>query len=130
DVLALSINKFFRRTDEAQDVLENLFHTVQVRDQVAIGVASSDSSAPTFHSDFQISYLPNNLLLDVPQFRAQAISMDRAAAGTVDSTEQFETGLMGGTMSSQERGTWEELANSHTMSAVKSFQIARNQSGT
>jgi YD repeat-containing protein len=131
DLLALAANRFFSRTDQAQSALDGLFHTEQVFNQIAAGVVSSDSTTPTFYPDLPNPYVPNNMLLDVRQFRAQAVSIDRTTVSGIDTnitddTEQNRFGLIGAAMSSEERGVWEELANSHAMSTVKSFQIAKS----
>ena len=132
NLLALSVNKFFRRTDQGQDSLDTLFHTVQVRGSVAAGVASSDSpgSSPTaiadFRSDLQLPYLPKNLFVDIRQFRADAIAIDTKLTTGLDAPEKFRFDLAAASSSSQESGIWEELANNDAMSTVKSFQLARS----
>ena len=88
DLLALGVNRFFQRTDEAQTNLDGLFHTTQARSDVSLIVASTSKSV-SFNPNFQMPYLPSGMLLDAAEFKRAAVSIDRASETGLDDTEKF-----------------------------------------
>jgi len=119
-LLQLTLLNYFGESDRGEEVVCGLTGAVPVYNTVASGLATATTTLQaTPDLDLQIPYLPVSMGLDVPSNDWSSLSIDAGTSGDVARDK-----LMGYTNSSMEAAVWEEVANTPSISTIKSFQYA------
>lgn len=119
--LSLGVLGYFYETRQAQNLICGLTEGLGLYDRVASGITSAEPTVQYF-ADLEFPYRPDALSLDVKNSVFLGISIDGN-----ESTEPLRRRILMHNKSAQEHAIWEELAQTSSMSTIKSLQLAAEQ---
>jgi len=134
-LLYLALVDYYQQTDQGKQVVGGLTEAIPIYNQVASGLTTSNSTiTQTQNPNVQIRYLPGGLGIDLPDSQWSVVGIDDTSVslgvgyGPEQPTNIARETLTGYTNSSMEAGVWEELANTPSVSTMKSLQYANQNS--
>jgi RHS repeat-associated protein len=119
--LSLAAFKYFGNVDQAAGVVDGLAHAPEAYDLVASGVTTG-GPAVTYYTDLPNPALPSGLIIDIRNLNHQSFAIDNNTAN--DAARRL---ILGDDGSAQENAIWEDLANTPSVSTIKSLQLANAQ---
>jgi len=123
-LLARAVLGHFHETNELERLVYGLTGAVPIPNEVASGLATAQGSHVTYHADLQNPALPlySGLAVDIDNDHHLGIDItgDQTSFGT---REQ----ILFHNNSAMEHAIWEEVANTRSISTIKSLQLANER---
>ena len=132
NALTYAATTYFRRADQAGQVLDGLLRTTPLHNFVQHGVSSAKRGvqAQHIHSKLQVPVVLPTMFFSIGGAFVDSVSFDAGvwtgSSSDPNESQRMRNVLAAYTGSGQEHALWEEITNTAGMSTIRSLQLARN----